>query len=136
MKRASRTEREPDGLSRWIRQNPRLWPGEAGADQRRTAGYVHYIRVADSTGSGSRNGGIYVTGTGQRRSAGFPVRPVLVRLGALRDGDRETPLSEKHRSGDTGGHSPGTSRTDRMAKPRRARSAVLGYREVPGERTR
>src|SRR5713101_2775839 len=124
------------GLSRWIRQNPRLWPGEACVAQRRTVGYMHYIRVADWTGSGSRNGAIHVTGAGQRRSGGFSVRPVLIRLGALRDGDRKTRLSEKHNSGDTGGHSPGTSRTDRSAKPRRPGSAVLGYREVPGERAR
>jgi hypothetical protein len=75
-------------------------------------GYVHHL--ADSGGSGSGNGGIHVTGAGQRRWAGFPVRPVLVRLGALRDGHRKARLSEKHRSGDTGGDSPGTARTDRM----------------------
>ncbi len=39
-------------------------------------------------------------------------------------------------SGDTGGHPPGTGRTDRSAKSRRPGSAVLGYREVSGERAR
>jgi len=33
---------------------------------------------------------------------------------------------QRHSSGDTGGHSPGTGRTDRSAKPRRPRSVVLG----------
>jgi len=58
--------REPDGLSRWIRQNPRLWPGEAHVDQRTTIGYVHSVHVGDSTGSASRNARIHVTGAGQR----------------------------------------------------------------------
>ena len=105
----------------------------AGGEQ---AGDARHVRVADATRSGTWNGAIHVTRAGQRRSVGFPVRPVLVRLGGLRDGDRQTRLSQKHSGGDTNGHSPGTSRTDRSAKPRRPGSAVLGYREVPGERAR
>ena len=72
----------------------------------RLIGYAQLVHLADSSRSGSRNGGIHVTGAGQRGWAGFPVRPVLVRLGALRDGDRKARLSEKHGSGDTCGHSP------------------------------
>jgi len=47
-------------------KNPRLWPGEAHVDQRRTIGYVHSVHVGDSTGSASRNARIHVTGAGQR----------------------------------------------------------------------
>ena len=97
---------------------------------------MYNFHVADHTGSAAGNGGIHVAGAGRRGWSRFPVRPILVRLGALRDGDRKAPLSEKHSSGDTGGHSPGTGRTDRSAKPRRPGSAVLGYREVPGKRAR
>jgi serine/threonine protein kinase len=67
---------------------------------------VHYL--ADSTRSDSRDGGVHVTGAGQRQSAGFSVRPVLLRLGALRDGDQTARVSAKHSRRDYGGHSPGT----------------------------
>ncbi len=56
--------REPDGLSRRIRQNPGFWAGEACVDQWRPVGCGHRVRVPDSTGHASRNGGIYVTGAG------------------------------------------------------------------------
>ena len=74
------------------------------------------LALQTQTGHGSGNGGIHVTGAGQRQPAGFPVRPVFVRLGALRDGDRQARLSEKHSGGDHGGHSPGTGRTDRACE--------------------
>ncbi len=55
-------------------------------------GHESYGRVADSTGHGHGNDAIHVAGAGQRRPAGFPLRPVLLRPGALRDGDRKARL--------------------------------------------
>ena len=36
--------------ARWIRQNPRLRPGEAGPSRQRAAGNAQHVRVADSAG--------------------------------------------------------------------------------------
>ena len=48
--------------------------------------------VAHSTGSDAGNAAIHVARAGQQRPGGFPVRPILVRLGAVRNGGWEAPF--------------------------------------------
>ena len=97
---------------------------------------IHSTTTTSVTDSGLIVGtvGIHVAGAGGRRTAGFQVRPVLVRLDSLRDGDGKASLSENHCGGNNGGHLTRTGRADWCAKSRSPSSAVLGHREMSGER--
>ena len=72
-----------------------------------------------------------------RRPGGFPFRPVLVWLGAVRNGGRENTLLREARQRRHWwpfcGNQPNRSA---VAKPRRPRSTVLGDRPLSGERAR
>ena len=54
-----------------------------------TSGDAHDIRVADAGRRGAGNSAIHVARASQRRPDGFPVGPVFVRIGAVRDGERK-----------------------------------------------
>ncbi len=105
-----------------------------GPGQRRGLGSADDDR--DHARRRRRHGRLHVAGAGERRGGRLPLGPVLLRLGALRDGDREARLPEGDGRRHAGRDPEHGARADRAAQSRRSRRLCAGSSSAASPRTR
>ena len=124
--------------------NPRPLGGE-GAERSeagegvRTARHPHSFhrprKSYDSRRDGG-DGGVHVAGAGTGRKAGRAHRPVQLRRGALRDGDRPAGFYRRDSGGDSGSDSDAPTHTAPAPESHHRPTAPSHYRKGIGERPR